>query len=49
MSVVYWDTMLFVYLIEQDPRFSPRVRQLLENIDTRGDTLCTSVLTFERY
>jgi predicted nucleic acid-binding protein len=42
MSRIYWDTMLFVYWIEEHPSYSKRVLQLLENMEVRQDQLCTS-------
>ncbi|HEY6448328.1 MAG TPA: PIN domain-containing protein [Acidobacteriaceae bacterium] len=45
MSRIYWDTMLFVYMLEADPRFGPRVRQIHREMTRRGDALCTSVFT----
>jgi len=42
MSRIYWDTMLFVYWIEDHPRYARRVRQLLEKMKVRQDQLCTS-------
>lgn len=45
MSRVYWDSMLFVYLLEGNPVFAPRVKVILEEIQRREDTLCTSVFT----
>jgi predicted nucleic acid-binding protein len=44
MSRIYWDTMLFIYLFEDHPTFSPRARHLLERARRRGDSLCTSYL-----
>jgi uncharacterized protein len=44
MSRIFWDTMLFVYLLEGSPEFSPRVRELLERSRKRGDQLFTSHL-----
>ncbi|MDE3061885.1 MAG: PIN domain-containing protein [Acidobacteriota bacterium] len=44
MSRIYWDTMLFIYLLEDHPEFAPRVRQLLERSYKRRDALCTSYL-----
>jgi predicted nucleic acid-binding protein len=44
MSRIFWDSMLFIYLLEGHPAFSPRVRQLLERSYRRGDTLYTSYL-----
>jgi len=45
MSRVYWDSMLFIYLIEGNPAFGPRVKTIYEEMARRGDTLCTSVFT----
>jgi predicted nucleic acid-binding protein len=42
MSRVYWDTMLFVYWIEDNPRYARRIIQILENMDSRRDRLGTS-------
>ncbi len=44
MSRVFWDTMLFIYLLENHPTFSPRVRLLLARERRRGDSLFTSYL-----
>ena len=44
MSRVFWDTMLFVYLLEDDVEFAPRVREVLERSYTREDSLFTSHL-----
>ncbi len=45
MSRVYWDSMLFVYLLEENPAFGVKVIRLHEAMTRRGDTLCTSVFT----
>jgi predicted nucleic acid-binding protein len=37
--------MLFVYLLEAEPRFGPRVREIHEEMMRRGNRLCTSVFT----
>jgi predicted nucleic acid-binding protein len=42
MSRVYWDTMLFVYWIEDNPRYAQRIAKVLENMNVRRDRLCTS-------
>lgn len=42
MSRIYWDTMLFVYWLEDHPRYAPRMRQILEKMKVRKDQLCTS-------
>jgi len=44
MSRIYWDTMLFIYLLEGDPEFSTRVQQLLDRAYRRGDSLYTGCL-----
>lgn len=45
MSRIYWDSMLFIYLIEGNPAYATRVRTIHEEMVRRGDTLCTSVFT----
>jgi predicted nucleic acid-binding protein len=45
MSLVYWDSMLFIYYFEGHPVHGPRVSYLLGRMETRGDTLCTSAFT----
>ncbi|MCU1335895.1 MAG: PilT protein [Bryobacterales bacterium] len=45
MSLIFWDTMVFVYLMEDHPKFAPRVRSLREQMLKRGDRLCTGALT----
>ncbi|MGD0546233.1 MAG: PIN domain-containing protein [Terracidiphilus sp.] len=44
MSRTFWDTMLFIYLLEDHPEHSERVRQLLTRARRRGDSLFTSYL-----
>ena len=44
MSRVFWDTMLFIYLMEDHPQFADRVRDLLARMRKRGDSLFTSHL-----
>ena len=44
MSRIYWDTMLFIYLLEGHPGYSERVQQLLERAYRRDDSLYTSYL-----
>jgi uncharacterized protein len=43
VSLIYWDSMLFVYQLEAHPLFGSSVNGLLDNMIRRGDTLCTSV------
>jgi predicted nucleic acid-binding protein len=44
MSRIFWDTMLFVYLVDDHPVYASRVRQILERSLKRGDSLFTSYL-----
>ncbi|MGA2216605.1 MAG: PIN domain-containing protein [Terracidiphilus sp.] len=44
MSRIFWDSMLFIYLLEDHPVFSSRTQQLLDRAYRRGDTLYTSYL-----
>ncbi len=44
MSRIFWDTMLFVYLTEDNEEYGPRVAQILARINERGDQLYTSAL-----
>jgi predicted nucleic acid-binding protein len=45
VSRIYWDAMLFIYLIEQPPEHGSRMTHLLDRMSTRGDSLCTSIFT----
>jgi len=45
MSRICWDSMLFIYLLEDNPEFSARVQHLLDRSYRRGDSLFTSYLT----
>ena len=45
MSRIYWDTMLFVYLIEAHPDHGARAREILAAMSRRRDSLCTSAFT----
>jgi predicted nucleic acid-binding protein len=44
MTRVFWDTMLFIYLLQDDPVFGERVRHLRKRSLERGDEICTSAL-----
>jgi predicted nucleic acid-binding protein len=44
MSRIYWDSMLFIYLLEGNPAFAPRTLHLLRRSQERGDSLFTSYL-----
>jgi predicted nucleic acid-binding protein len=45
MSRIYWDTMLFVYWLEDHPLYAKRVRHILSKMEQRQDKLCTSSFT----
>ena len=45
MTRIYWDSMLFIYLLEGNPTFGPKVRRILNQIVSRGDILSTSVFS----
>jgi len=45
---VYWDSMLFIYLLEGNPKFGKRVQRMHEAMLRRGDILCTSIFTVLR-
>lgn len=45
MSLVFWDTNLFIYVLEENPAFFSRVRGIWNRIVERDDRLCTSALT----
>ena len=45
MSRIFWDTNLFIYLLERNDKFSPMTRELRTKMLTRGDQLLTSTIT----
>lgn len=45
MTRVYWDSMLFIYMLEANPIFGPKVRKILQQSVSREDTVCTSVFS----
>jgi predicted nucleic acid-binding protein len=45
MSRIYWDSMLFIYWIEDHPKYARRISHILDRITQRGDLLCTSTFT----
>ncbi|MBI3697959.1 MAG: PIN domain-containing protein [Acidobacteria bacterium] len=45
MSLIFWDTNLFVYLMEEHPQFGVKVSRIRTDMLKRGDQLCTSALT----
>ncbi len=44
MSRIFWDAMMFIYLLEGHPKFLPFVRKALQRSYERGDVLLTSYL-----
>jgi predicted nucleic acid-binding protein len=46
VSRVYWDSMLFIYLLEAKPDYFKKVKRIHRSMLQRGDALCTSVFTF---
>lgn len=44
MSRIYWDSMLFIYMLDNHPLYSARVLHLLARAHERGDSLHTSYL-----
>ena len=45
MSRIFWDTNLFVYMVEGHGESASKVVALGERMNERGDELCTSTLT----
>ena len=45
MSLVFWDTNLFIYLLEDSGPLAARVASIRERMLERADELCTSTLT----
>lgn len=45
MTRVYWDSMLFIYMLEGNPVFGSQVRSIFDQIAVRGDLFCTSVFS----
>jgi uncharacterized protein len=45
MSRVYWDTMLFIYLLEGNKQFGLQVRSIYDRMSVRGDSLYTSFVS----
>lgn len=46
MSRIYWDSMLFVYLLEANPEYFEKAKRLHEVLLRRGDDLYTSIFTY---
>ena len=45
MSRIYWDSMLFVYWLEDHPQYAARMDRIRTRMEEREDTLCTSAFT----
>jgi len=45
MSRIYWDSMLFIYWLEDSPRFAKRVAAIHVHMQERRDELITSAFT----
>lgn len=45
MATMFWDTMLFIYLIEDHPEFGPKVKDLLTLCEEHGHSIHSSVFT----
>jgi predicted nucleic acid-binding protein len=45
VSRIYWDTMLFVYLLERKQEFAHRVEAIHSRMVERNHGICTSILT----
>ena len=46
MSRVYWDTLLFIYWLEDHPEFARRVDAIHSRMEQRQDQLITGAFTF---
>jgi predicted nucleic acid-binding protein len=46
VSRVYWDTMLFIYWLEDNPHYAPRVDEIRSRMEQRRDELITGAFTF---
>ena len=46
MSRIYWDTMLFIYWLEDNPKYAKRVQSIYSGMKKRGDQLLTGTFTF---
>src|SRR5215475_16220054 len=45
MSRIYWDSMLFIYWLDDDPHFAKRVASIHARMNERNDELITSAVT----
>ena len=46
MSRIYWDSMLFIYWLEDHPQHAKRVGAIRSRMEARGDQLITGAFTF---
>jgi len=46
VSRIYWDTMLFIYWLEDNPQFAKRVGAIRSRMQERNDQLLMGALTF---
>ena len=46
MSRVYWDSMLFIYWLEEHPQYARRVDEIYSRMKARQDQLLTGSFTF---
>jgi len=46
VSRIYWDTMLFIYWMEDHPQFAKRVNAIHSRMQERQDQLLTGAFTF---
>jgi predicted nucleic acid-binding protein len=46
MSRIYWDSMLFIYWLDNHPLFAKRIAAIYSRMEQRKDTLITSAVTF---
>lgn len=45
MRRIFWDTMLFIYWLEDHPKYAPMVEKIHREMEARKDVLCTSIFT----
>lgn len=45
MSRIYWDSMVFIYWLENHPEFAKRADHIFQLMLKRGDRLCASYLS----
>jgi len=46
VSRIYWDTMLFIYWLEDNPKYAKRVQAIFFRMRERQDQLLTGAFTF---